>query len=352
VADWLWLFKALESNSFITFGGIILPNCNITMDINETQKKLKEIENLDTNTLSVSDIIEIINPLLTGISFGTPLIDNNGSFYRAVKLDKKPEIFDDIIYPPTKYVTSFQRLNEPGCPVFYCSNSNHICVFEGRYKNGDVVTISEWEVIEGKKLVTTNIGYTEHLKTWSKREVPVWETKHDPLKGKTAEEIEKNKLILDFLSKIFCQNFDDENNKYKLSIAISNILGFNTESKNVFEKIGEQKYRAGKDPMEGIIYPSIIAEAKADNLAIRRFSFHEKMKFVCADYIRVIEVNENIFKFEELDFSNEIDADKKIIWKGRRGNILVPKDSPVKIIKTDENEFTASRIDGGKLYRD
>jgi hypothetical protein len=160
-----------------------------------------------------------------------------------------------------------------------------------------------------------------------------------------------NKISLNFLSKFFCENFDDDNYKYKLSIAISNLLGFDTESENEFEKIQDKEFK-GNRAFDAIIYPSILMAAESDNMAIRRFSFHKKMKFVSADYLKIKNVNKTEFTFEEIDFANEVDDEGRIIWKGRKGNFVIPFGVEVVINQVGNNEFNIERKDGIKLYRD
>lgn len=320
------------------------------MEIHEIKSQIELIESLDANSTSIEEYKNLINPLLNNIFMTSPLIDKSTYLFRAVKLDKKAEKFTDIIYPPKHFLQSYQRLNKPKCPAFYCSTSKHCCVFEGRYKTGDLISISEWEVLDDKNLATVNIGYTDYLKKWTKEELPNWHKDEDKIKGKTSQEIDKNYLILDFMSKLFCQNFDNDNSKYKITIAISNIFSFDTESESVFEKIGEEHFK-GENAFEALIYPSILTKAKADNLAIRRFTFHKKIKFVSAEYVRILSVDENDFSFEVIDFANEIDIDNNILWKGRPGKDIIPRGVEVKLQKLSDGNFSLSRNDGEKMYK-
>ena len=319
------------------------------MTRDDLEEYITLIESIDTTTASIQEIRDVLEPIVGLIFLGTPLIDNSHSFYRAVRLESKPKVFENLIYPPKQYLTNYQRLNEPGCPVFYCTTSVQAAVYEGRYKEGDFVTISQWEVIEKKTLVATNVGYTEHLNNWSSQDIPKWH-KGVKLKNVSDDDKEKNNIILNFLSALFCKNFDDDKSGYKLCIAISNLLGFNTESQTEFKKTGEQEFE-GTTPFDGFIYPSILMNAEVDNLAIRTHSFHKKMKFVSAEYVKIISITKNNFKVEEIDFANNIDEDGNISWKGRRGNWVSPQGVEVVLTKIAKNEFTIARKDGGKLYK-
>lgn len=324
-------------------------SCN-TMNNQQLNELFEIIENYDTDTATLEEIKHLINPVLNSIFMNTPLIDNSEYLFRSVNLGNlKPSKFDQIIYPPKDMLKNYQRLNEPFCPVFYCSTSKHSAVFEGRYKVGDLIAISEWEVIEDKNLATTNIGYTKFMENWTDRKNPKWHENTERFKGKSKEDIERNYLVLDFLSKIFCKNFDDKNSKYKISIAISNLLGFHTESENTFIKIGHEQFK-GENAFEAVVFPSILMKAKADNLAIRRDIFHKKINFVCVEFLKITKVDENDFAFEVIDFANEIE-NGDILWKGRPGNFTLTQGVLTKLEKTFENGFALTREDGKKLYK-
>lgn len=320
------------------------------MTVEELRGKIDFIESMDYNSLTIDEIRSKLEPIVGLIAFGGLLYDSTLTFYRSVKLPHKPAQYSQLIYPPKEIVTSYQRVNMPGCPVFYCANSKHTSIFEGRYQPGDLIAISEWEVKKDQNLLATNVGFTTNLKKMDiKNNIPNW---HHELRGvnMSDEEKYKNYLILDFLSEIFCKNFDSDNSKYKLSIAISNILGFNTESETEFVKIGEHKI-TGETPMEAILYPSILRNGFTENLAIRRSSFHKKLNFICVNYVRVINVNADDYEIEELDFSCDIDVDEKIVWKGRRGEFTLTEGMTANVTRVGMNKYTIESKDGRKLYR-
>ena len=322
------------------------------MTIEEIEKQIKLVESLDTSIVTIEEIKLLIDPVLKSVFFTTPLIDQSTSLYRSVKFgNSKVENYNQIIYPPKSIVQNYQRLNEPFKPVFYCSSSINCCVLEGRYKVGDFLNISEWEVKPDNKLLTSNVGYTSFLNEWSKREVPKWHKNSKVFEHKAIEEIESNYLVLDFISRLFCKNFDTDSTKYKITIAIANILGFDSESSEIFKLIGEGLL-SGEKAMEAIVYPSILSNANYDNFAIRRYSFHNKVDFVSTEYVKILSLTDENIEFEILDFSNEIDENNKFIWKGRAGQYTLTENNVgVHIKRTSDTMYQISRTDGKKMYK-
>lgn len=318
----------------------------------ELERQIKNLESIDTSKVSIEEIKELLKPIFKDFFFPLPKIQNDSFLYRTVKLplDKKPEFFKEIIYPPKEIVNYHQRANRPGNPVFYCSTSKQAAVYEGRYKVDDTVTLSEWEVKENTFLLPVHVGFYSNFLTG-------WDNKfHNPkfedysMFQRNEEEIRKMKLIHSYLAKLFCQIFT-EDHKYKLSIAIAESVGFNSESNGEIKKIGHEQY-VGKSAVDALLFPSILMKGNSDNLAIRRYSFHKKVRLVSIDFCQIKELSESGVKYEELDFANSLDKNQKIQWKGRKGKIIIPPNSGlVSISHISSNTFEVKRSDGNKIYR-
>lgn len=80
--------------------------------------------------------------------------------YRGVRCPTRPEQLERISYPPPDRVTQLGRVNRPRQSVFYCSIGAPAVFYELRAKPGDLVALSEWELVE--PLWMHNLGYHPH----------------------------------------------------------------------------------------------------------------------------------------------------------------------------------------------
>ncbi len=313
------------------------------MNHSELEKKLNKLHSLDTSNISIDEIKDLIKPLLGDFFTNTILINHEHYIFRStyIKDNVKPCKLAQIIYPPKEKLILYQRVNRPRNPVFYASSSMKGAVLEGRFKTNQRIAVSEWEVLLGQVLIPSVIGFTEAFKLEN--------TKEEIIKTLTKEQIKKNFLVMNFLSELFSEEID-VNHRYKLSIAISESIGFDTESTGELNKIKED-YHKGVGFIDALLYPSIQSIKTSDNLAIRRHSFHKKLKLVSVDFYEIEKISKSDFKYKELDFANQIDENGNIIWKGRPGNYVLPKNAKVSVKALSTKEFFISRIDGKKMYR-
>lgn len=72
------------------------------------------------------------------------------------------------------------------------------------------------------------------------------------------------------------------------------------------------------DMFDGLLYPTVQMQANADNLAIKPRYADSHLKFLKAEFARINAVREIALDIDVLDTAVELEADGKIVWRGRR----------------------------------
>jgi hypothetical protein len=284
--------------------------------IEEIQKAIQTIKELDIKSVEIDSIKELLKPILKGFVVNTPKFKPGLTLYRGRYFETKPTNVCDLTYPPKEYIKSNQRVNRAGHPVFYCSTDREVLFFElTDVKPKDKIVVSKWETTE--ELLVNNVGYTRtcfsNLK--SNRESQTW--------GEIKKEInipETNDLVNEFLSQEFTKIVPaGKEDLYKISIAIA-------------EKLFSD------DRFDGLLYPTISMKANADNLALKpRYIDEKKIAIKMVEYIQIDTKEDFKYKITVLDFANSFKEDGTIEWKGRLPHwVLREKGDELKLIAKNE----------------
>ena len=183
--------------------------------LSDKKSIIEQIEMADLSNLSVIEIKEMINSLITDCFLGLFLFDPGLIFYRGIKYDTKPMNFADIIYPPREKA-KMNRASDENEQMFYCASAKKVPFYELFVNKGDKLVLTTWYL--NKPILVNNIGYAESsldlLK--SNRKIDFETTAN----GRRRSEADQ--LVYDYLSNKFCQvNINDNKSIYKLTIAIA-----------------------------------------------------------------------------------------------------------------------------------
>lgn len=191
--------------------------------------------------------------------------------------NKDNEVFTnktDLWYPDWEKIPKekhkFGRCNDKGEYVFYASTETDTTICELQLTEGDYFTLADFIPRKPKlDAILQVIGIKELSKTREEYE-KVFHEHYYKIKKDSPEDYEKNILIDDFLGRQFTQIVSEEEDwKYKITIAITHILLSNPET-------------------DGLIYPSIAANAKGVNFALKPKIVDDNLRIVRAGMYQVL----------------------------------------------------------------
>ena len=318
----------------------------------QVQEIIIEAEKIDTESTDIDVIKNLLEPLTMQITLATPAIPPGTVFYRATQFlpANQAKSLENIWYAPEDKVWGYHRVGRPNQPVFYCSDSSQVTLSEIRPKVGDLIVLSEWE--NTSLLLMTNTGFSQkQQEIWKGEggtERPLWARASLPEEFKLShEEEEVNNIIVDYFSEMFSKDVaEDKNHLYKVSAAIAELLGFNFKGEEKFERIKKDLHKGTGASFDGILFPTIIRKGIADNFAIRKHSVDTKLRFLCADQIRITAIENGNISYEEINYANSADEHNNIEWKGRKGTFSTTGEGDImKMEKIGENEWSVSVTD-------
>jgi hypothetical protein len=308
----------------------------------------------------MADIKSIVEPLTRNIHVRAPIAPPGGRLFRARSIldEVRPRRLADLSYPPSDHVSTYQRVNPPGRPVFYCSESLDVSLSEVCASNGKMLAISTWT--NEKQLILTSVGFAENCLRRLTGEVvpaPAWQTNAAPteLSPLTKEEDEINHRVTEFLGNQFCIEVQPgEEHLYKVSVAISEVLGFDPASDGHFEKVGDDRHtNVGGLAVDGIVYPSIKCRTAVHNVALRPHSVDTKLRFLDVRLVRVVNAGMPEMQLDEVDFANSINSAGEFEWKGRPRRFSTKKSGDViRLTKIGENRWNVTDGDGNPVDPD
>lgn len=197
------------------------------------------------------------HPRLVRISNNNRILASQGK-----ELSYLTEI-SQLLAPPIKYC-NYGRCNIPGQQVLYCAHSEASAYWETKPRNGDVITISHFEL---KKNTKVNCNIVQG----SKKEI---KEANDPL-------VEIGHLLEDFLIDAFSLEVSkDRPADYIFSSLLS--------SEQLFYPI------VSKKNIEAIIYPSVQKKKFGENLAIRNDLIFEKYNLIGVETRFILDEYENL----------------------------------------------------------
>lgn len=171
--------------------------------------------------------------------------------------------------------------------------------------------------------------------------------------------VEENNFIDEFCNSIFCKKvLPEETLYYKLTNALKNELFSDyvwiINIKN--EKLLTQSEKDNlpdkdliKNIIEAIYYPTIRNSADGDNFAIKPDVINKgALRFEQVEYIEIIEVIDNRYKYKILDIANIIENDQ-IRWMNLNNYWTVFDDFEELYFTTEHGVFEAYNRNGDKI---
>lgn len=238
-------------------------------------------------------------------------VTNNKSLSGGKKV--KLQEVSNLIGPPTDKA-NIGRCNLKGESVFYSALDFKTAIWETRPKEGDYITVSEWEIKPGEKIYTHYIfhpsltsinnesskAYTAYLE--SKRQI-------------NPELVEIFDELILFLTEEYMKKVDDDKKEdYLFSAVYSSRLLHGKPDSNGFK-------------IDAVCYPSVRVDYGLSNLAILNKNIFDKLKlnnitvydvgetnYDTSDLLRhdLIKVSPMIIKTDKFDFkNNKIEYDLK-----------------------------------------
>lgn len=254
--------------------------------IAEKLKYFKDFSNAGLEKLSdeelqklESDFNKFLNINLTLFAETEPTrlfrITRNKFLYKEnpYKLQK----VSDLMGPPTEFA-SLGRVNKKGESVFYCALDFNTAVWEMQPEVREYITVSEWKIKKGKKLINHFIFHPEETNL-SKESKNAHEA-HLKEMGIIREDYRKIfNEIQKFIAEEFMKPVDRTKNVNYLFSSI----------------IGSRFLQSGKDPngfqIEAISYPSTRRDCEVTNIAILNSLVLDKLDLVSAKIMTVGETN-------------------------------------------------------------
>lgn len=284
----------------------------------EKIKSIEFLKNCDLRTIPESILLEKIEIIIDGHLTSMALYHPGNILYRGIKFDHKPELYNDIIYPP-KHLATLNRASGENEQMFYCSNLKKAPFYELFVNIGDKLVLSTWTL--NKHATFNNIGYSKTNLTnlGSIRDSPFMSTEYKELSNKQSFD-----LISDYLGELFCKKIlPEENYYYKLTNAIAK-KHFNARPKDYNNPI---KLDSNSLPIDlnkkdftlnnfpGLTYPTIQNDGIADNFVILKEAIDDNiLEFNKVEYIEIVDIINNQYKYKIIDIAFEI-KNSKIEWK-------------------------------------
>ena len=266
---------------------------NNKSSFNQKLDIIDAINSLQLKNVSIEEIMELLR-WLSGGHRTTAMIGGTIVFYRGIKYDLKPKLYQDLIYPPIEF-TKVSRANIQGEQMFYASTKKKAVFYELGAQQAENFVIGTW--ISSPRLLLNNVGYTsENLRELGAKDLT-------PLFNNSGIKNDEQDLISNFLARTFSQQITDEN-YYKLTNAIA---------RNSICQIGK-----GSDffkEFEGLLYPTIKYKANADNVVLKKDAVDsQKITLERAEYIEIVNYVDGKYQYRIKDVCDTLNGDK-LIWK-------------------------------------
>jgi hypothetical protein len=276
----------------------------IPHSLNTIKKEIKRIESINTSVEPIEYLHGAIDTLIKGMwtpYFGRP--ENSGFELWRARSGKRDNV-KDLWYPPAKYINNLGRMNERQEPVFYSCfghNANLGSLEEIRAQKGDVVTQLCCNLEQQKPIL--KILSLGHADSWMEEKVGenfyqyFGQDRNQLRLDIGEEEFQKNEKIKNWMNSLFIKSVPEEQqHKYSHTIAIS------------------KAYFSGFK-CDGILFPSVAADAKAINLVLRPEIADKYAKPISARVIEILDITDAGYVLKLKNESESIEENGNIIWK-------------------------------------
>lgn len=276
----------------------------IQHSLHAIKQEIKRIESINTSVEPIEYLHETIDTLIKGMStpyFGRP---ENSVFELWRARSGKRDNVKDLWYPPAEYINNLGRMNERNESVFYSCfghNAKLGSLEEIRAKKGDVVTQLCCNLEQQTPIL--KILSLGHADSWMEERVDekyyqYFSQNRNQLRLDIGEaEFQKNEKIKSWINSLFIKSVPEEQqHKYSHTIAIS------------------KAYFSGFR-CDGILFPSVVADAKAINLVLRPEIADQYAKPISARVVEILDITEAGHVLKLKNESEGIEENGNIIWK-------------------------------------
>ena len=221
-----------------------------------------------------------------GIKICSPNLLPGTKFYRCRITDQPLENISELGAPPKDIINKNGRLNLAGESVGYFSFSHRTSIFEVNPVVGDVLYLTNWELI--KEIYICHIGY-------AKKQFDEWDSKKSPHRYKWV--IDTSELN------------EQEVNKYNI---LSDIVTGDRPPYLKSNAVGKVLMTRGLHA--GLLYPSIAHGGNADNIAIKE-EFLDIIYLNWIEVVRITKLDNGSVSYERVKWSDTWDSNGYISWK-------------------------------------
>jgi hypothetical protein len=289
------------------------------IDVSRARTTFKAIKTLDLSGAPMPLIDDLVNKLITGYAVIAPIFEPGLRLFRA-RICDRPFHGRELLYPPP-LVTRLGRCNREGQPVLYCATSRQAAYFEIRPQLGDKVVVSEWQTT--KPLRVNHIGYVPatFARLGTSRQYAGWSDAPAVVPDSMTE-------IANTLADLFTEIVPpSEEYRYTLTAALAT------------------KFMQG-DLFDGIIYPTIVMRANADNFALKPSFVDTGMRFVKAELATIDRVHEFSYDITVVDTAGRLLDGDAIDWKGRGDQWVIRENGGALVMVAQNGKWVAYDLRG------
>ncbi len=240
------------------------------------------------------------------------------TLYRGIIYSERPSEVSYLGSPPADLVTSFQRCNGPGRPMFYASVDPAAVFSEVDANIGNIVYLSKW--IVDREFLFFRIP---------------------PVAGTGMEEDAAFTKIETFFETRFAQPIHETfSAQYKVTAAIT-------------ERFSTCGASDPSDSLNGlnlgaVVYPSVAHTTRSDNIAIQAAVAQSCLRLCNVRAIEITERQAESRTVREIDFSATFE-DEHIKWLGRPTQWTINPGETL-IFTVENNMWVARSEDGTTIY--
>ncbi len=293
------------------------------LPIDKLRNEIPQVGSIDLRSVSIEQLKERLVVIFCGILLRVPFIQANRYLFRAVRWTELPRKVSDLSYPPLEMAKSLGRVNRPRQPVLYCSNAKGAALKEINVRQTETIAISKWRTKD--RFLVNHVGYDEDIYRINRAsdQISDWVT----AEGRDWCD-ERSVLVERFLKDQFTRVVPvGSEHLYKMSVAIA-------------EKRFEQ------DMFEGLMYPSIAASSKADNLVMKPEFADKRLEFAGASFLRIDAVDDETISTTTIDAAKTASPNGDIHWLGRPLHWVLKSEGEQLAFCVEKGEWVARDSDG------
>lgn len=223
----------------------------------EASARIKNAEEMASSGVPMEELVAAVKYVHRGCRIKLVGLESGKRLFRAVRVSELPIHRSRVGYPPASVITQLGRANDVNESLFYASigdapglepRSNMLaCVWECKVRDGDLLAVGEWEVLD--RITLYPFGFQAPEMSSMIRGAQSWIQESTPA--------ETMAIINAWESDEFTRIVEPGNeHEYRMSIALTKYsLGWRFEGEPV-------------DRVDGVVYPSVAARLNCDNICL------------------------------------------------------------------------------------